>query len=102
METNCEKTSYLSDLHFLENEKRKSRMDLVVFVTGSEKTIKEINFYGSPAKVKALQKRFGGYSGGDDEVSMFWGKDITTPMTRKNFTILLINPSPILFRAGKG
>lgn len=85
VETHCEKTSYLSDLHFLENEKRKSRMDLVVFVTGSEKKIKEINFYGSPVRVKALQKRFGGYSGGDEKVSMFWGKVITTPMTKEEF-----------------
>ena len=77
-------------------------MDLVVFVTGSEKKIKEINFYGSPVRVKALQKRFGGYSGGDEKVSMFWGKDIATTMTRKNFYDSLINSSPILFQAGKG
>lgn len=85
VETSCEKISYLSDLHFFENEKRKSRMDLVVFVTGSGKKIKEINFYGSPVRAKALQKKFGGYSGGDEKVSMFWGKEIATPMTKEEF-----------------
>lgn len=85
VETNCEKTSYLSDLHFFENEKRKSRIDLVVFTVGPENKIKEINFYGSPARAQALQKRFGGYSGGDEKVSMFWGKVITTPMTKEEF-----------------
>lgn len=85
VETTCEKTSYLSDLHFFENEKRKILMDLVVFTVDSGEKIKEVNFYGSPVRVKALQKRFGGYSGGDEKVSMFWGKDITTPMTKEEF-----------------
>ena len=85
VETNCEKTSYLSDLHFFENERRKNRMDLVIFAAGSEKKIKEINFYGSPVRVKALQERFGGYSGGDEKVSMFWGKDIAATMTKEEF-----------------
>ena len=87
VETNCEKISYLSDLHFLENEKRKSRMDLVVFTVDSGEKIKEVNFYGSPVRAKSLQKKFGGYSGGDEKVSMFWGKEITTPVTREEFLL---------------
>ncbi|KKO18862.1 MAG: hypothetical protein DCC43_14940 [Candidatus Brocadia sp.] len=85
VETNCEKTSYVSDLHFFENEKRILCMDLVVFTVDAENTMQKINFYGSPARARALQKRFGGYSGGDEKVSLFWGTEITTPMTREAF-----------------
>lgn len=85
VETTCEKTSYLSDLHFFENEKRIHRIDLIVFTAGAENTMQKIIFYGSPARAKALQEKFGGYSGGDEKVSMFWGMDKTNPMTREAF-----------------
>lgn len=85
VETTCEKTSYLSDLHFFENEKRRLRTDLVVFTADAGNTMQKISFYGSPARAKALQGKFGGYSGGDEKVSMFWGIDITTAVTKETF-----------------
>ncbi|MFH1897522.1 MAG: hypothetical protein ABH886_04690 [Candidatus Desantisbacteria bacterium] len=89
IETMHNKTSYLADLHFLENEKRKVHLDLVVFVMEQER-IKEINFYGTPAMTLMLYNHFGGYCGGDENVSMFWGKE-TPDISKKDFLNFINN-----------
>ncbi len=82
VETHNGKTSYLADLHFLENEKQKKSVDLIVFVNNPNDQVEEINFFGSPAIARVLQKKMGGYCGGDEEKSMFWGVELSTPTSK--------------------
>ena len=70
------RNSYLSDLHFYENERRNEKLDLVVLLLGAGgKKVEKASFSGDPAMAKKLFENLGGFSGGDARVSMYWGKE---------------------------
>lgn len=89
VETKNNKTSYLADLHFLENEKRNKPLDLFVFTMSGEKKINEINFYGFPETAKTLYAELGGWCGGDEKKSMFWGWKAETEMAVNDFLLII-------------
>ncbi|MBI5409185.1 MAG: hypothetical protein HZA14_07455 [Nitrospirae bacterium] len=77
VETESRKTSFLSDMHFYEfydEETGRTRLDLLVFVTAGGRLVKA-GFSGAPRVAKAMYKMAGGYCGGDEKRSMYWGKE---------------------------
>jgi hypothetical protein len=95
--TAYERTSYLSDIHFWENEKRKTKLDLIVLKACGEwnmaleatKKYEGVSYIGHSAVVNAFYKKFGGYAGGDEAYSMYWGKELQSNEERNNFQGLL-------------
>lgn len=69
VKTKLTNTSYIADIHQF---KTVSTQDLLILHNGNN-TITEINFYGAPERCKKLFPKFGGWLGGDESISMFWG-----------------------------
>ncbi len=75
VETTLGKVSYIVDIHQF---KFGSSYDLLIFHNGNNR-ISEVNFYGNPDRCKRMFSRFGGWIGGDEKFSMFWGCNRDVP-----------------------
>jgi len=91
VETKFSRNSYLADLHLLRSGKTPERLDLLVAQVSSANKISEINFYGTPGRAKRLYQAIGGFSGGDESRSMYWGKTLDPPVDEKEFLSSLLS-----------
>lgn len=91
VETGLSRNSYLADLHLLRSGKTPGRLDLLVAQVSSVNKIGEINFYGTPGRAKKLYEVIGGFSGGDEKISMYWGKVFDVPVDEEEFLASLIS-----------
>jgi len=80
--TPSSKTGFISDLNVLEN--REGIRDLLV-ISHKDSQVTELNFYGSPSLAKKLQSALGGWSGGDESRSMYWGFSIPEGKSLQDF-----------------
>lgn len=69
VKTDLTKVSYLADLHYLNSQGKEN----LLVVTGNEASPDEVNFFGEPQICKAFFAQLGGWIGGDESRSMFWG-----------------------------
>lgn len=88
--TTHDKTSYLSDIHIRHCPQRQTRRDLVVLNLDERGFCNKASFSGKPAIAKFLYEKLGGYDGGDEAYSMYWGKTFDQPVKEDEFLVTLI------------
>ncbi len=87
VETMNEKTSYLNDIHFFHKKELHRDIGLIIISRNPKISKWKISFSGKPAIVKALYKKFGGYYGGDEKTSMYWGNEIIGYFNKDDFLL---------------
>ncbi len=73
VETKRVKTSYISDLHFWTNRANGVERKLLILSQADDGKVHKASFSGTPAVARELFRRLGGYCGGDEAKSMYWG-----------------------------
>ena len=96
VETISANNSYIADLFFFSNKCEDNKNGIFI-ITLEKKKVKKVSFNGSPEWVKKLYKQNGGYFGGDEQVSMYWGKIINSAMTRGD-ALKMLRKRPINVR----
>ncbi|MDI6809663.1 MAG: hypothetical protein QME66_11885 [Candidatus Eisenbacteria bacterium] len=76
VQTSQPKTSYLADVHFWKNTERTQKLDLLILSTSNNAQVKKVSFTGRPAVARRLFEKLGGFCGGDECASMYWGKEL--------------------------
>jgi hypothetical protein len=69
------RTSYLSDLHYLNYAGMHGQPDLLMFSEGEDGLINNASLSGRPDSARRLYQGIGGFCGGDEKISMYWGKE---------------------------
>lgn len=95
VETSHERTSYLGDVHYWNNESRKDKLDLLILKVDLKGFVQDVSFSGTPRNAQILFATLGGFCGGDGQTSMYWGKDFHASTT---IASLLEQLSQVLFR----
>ena len=72
VQTTYERSSYLSDIHYWANGER--NLDLLIFKPGKDGAAASLSYSGGPETARLLYEKVGGYAGGDEAYSMYWGK----------------------------
>lgn len=82
IETTSAKTAYLSDLHVFEGVKTGLTPNLAILLLDEGGMVKKASFSGNPILSKALFSGLGGYSGGDEKTSTYWGREFSPAVSK--------------------
>lgn len=95
VETTRQHTSYLGDIHFWKKSGQGIKLDLLILKTASDNMVQDVSFSGSPSRARTLFAALGGFCGGDERISLYWGKDLNGTVSVES---ILGQVSDVLFR----
>lgn len=77
-----ERTSYLADIHYWKHAGCSEKPDILILARRTNGLIRKASLSGRPESAKRLYRGLGGFCGGDETDSMYWGQEYPEPIEK--------------------